>query len=170
MKKSAFLPALSLFLTVSFSAVAEEPELLGTYKDWSAYTYTENGSKVCFMSTQPVKEEGAYKKRGDVFMYITHRPSEKALNVVSIMGGYAYKEGSTVTVTVDGKDFSLTNLKDETAWTADEETDKTIVEAIRRGSSMVVKGISKRSTETTDTYSLNGSADAYKAIDEGCGG
>jgi hypothetical protein len=55
------------------------------------------------------------------------------------------------------------------AWAPDTAQDNAITEAIKTGSSMVVKGTSSRGTVTTDTFSLSGSSKAYEAISTECG-
>lgn len=162
-----FFSLLSLLLIISFSAQAGEPRLIGTYGDWSAYVFDENGSKVCYMASQPVKAEGDYTKRGEIFALVTHRPAEGTRNVFSYITGYTYKSGSDVVLTADGKRFVLFTQED-TAWAPDAEMDSSIAKAIKAGSKMVVKGTSSRGTETTDTFSLKGSSSAHDAISKEC--
>ncbi len=150
------------------SAMASEPRLIGTYGDWSAYTFKENGNKVCYMASQPKTDVGNYTRRGDIFALVTHRPAEKTKDVFSYIAGYPYKADSEVKITASGRTFKLFT-QDETAWTPDPESDRSLSNAIRQGSKMVVKGKSKRGTETTDTYSLSGSGKAYAAISKECG-
>jgi hypothetical protein len=57
----------------------------------------------------------------------------------------------------------------ESAWTVDKDTDKQLVQAMIRGSSMVVQGTSARGTNTKDTYSLSGFTRAYETISKACG-
>lgn len=147
---------------------ATEPKLIGEHGDWTAYTFTENNSKVCYMVSQPKKTSGNYTKRGDVFALITHRPGEKSKNVFSYIAGYSYKPGSEATVSVNNQNFRLFT-QDDSAWAPDEASDNKITDAIKRGSSLVVKGISARGTETVDTLGLSGSSSAYKAISSECG-
>ena len=45
-----------------------------------------------------------------------------------------------------------------------------LVAALKRGSQLLVKGISRRGTATTDTYSLNGISAALDAAAKSCGG
>lgn len=168
MKKILFISLAIMLMTKTAIAATDEPQLLDKYQEWSAYSFNDQGKKSCFMSSQPQRQEGKFTKRGKVFMFITHWPGEKTMNVVSLAAGYPYKEGSKVTVTIDGKDFSMSILKDEMAWTADQASDDALTAAIRKGSKMTVKGTSKRGTLTTDTYSLDGSADAYDAISREC--
>ena len=144
-----------------------EPKLIGEHGDWTAYMYMENNSRVCYMVSRPQKTSDNYTKRGDVFALITHRPAEKSKNVFSYIAGYSYKPDSEVTVTVNNQNFRL-YTKDDSAWAPD-EVDNKITDAIKRGNSLVVKGASARGTETVDTFGLNGSSAAYKAISSECG-
>ncbi|MBY0474792.1 MAG: invasion associated locus B family protein [Nitrosomonas sp.] len=150
------------------SVQAAEPKLIGQHGDWTAYTFMESDSKVCYMVSQPKKSEGNYTKRGDVFALITHRPAEKSKNVFSFIAGYSYKPGSDATVIVNNQSFRLFT-QDDSAWGSDEATDNKITDAIKRGNSLVVKGASARGTATTDTFGLSGSSAAHKAISAECG-
>ncbi|HYD29970.1 MAG TPA: invasion associated locus B family protein [Azospirillaceae bacterium] len=160
--------AASLVLAAAVSAHAAEPKFLGQHKDWNAFVYEEGGHKVCYVSSQPKKAEAGGKARGDVHVLITHRPHEKALDVVSIMAGYTYKAGTEAQVTI-GKDSFKLFTDGDTAWARDDKSDKALVAAMKAGASMVVKGTSSKGTNTTDTYSLAGIGLAYAAIGEACG-
>jgi invasion protein IalB len=162
------LCAFALCLTAATSARADDPELISRHGDWMAYKFMENGSKVCYMASQPKSSKGEYKKRGDVFALITHRPSENTKNVFSYITGYTYKPESEVTVTIGKENFTLFTDNDR-AWTPDDVADQAISAAMRKGSQMVIKGISSRGTQTADTFSLKGTGAAYDAISKECG-
>lgn len=160
---------LVLALAAVLPAGAEDtPMSLGTFGNWSAYSYAEGGKTVCFMATKPTKMLPAGAKRGDVYAMITHRPAENSTGVFSIVTGYTYKSGSDVQVTVGNQKFSLFTQGD-TAWTRDEASDRALGAALRSGSNMSVAGTSARGTKTTDSYSLTGSSAAYQAISQKCG-
>ena len=167
-KNYAFIAALLLATFSPFSAHASEPTNIGEFGNWSAYVFDENGGKVCYMAAKPDKSEGKYSKRGDIVALITHRPAEGTKNVFSYMSGYGYKKGSDVTLTVDGKKFTLFTQNDM-AWAADASADLTLTEALKKGSKMTVKGVSGKGTETKDSFSLKGSTKAYEAITKACG-
>ncbi len=150
------------------SAMASDPKLIGTYGDWSAYSFTENGNKVCYMTSQPKTAVGNYTKRGDIFALVTHRPAEGTKNVFSYMTGYSYKPDSSVSVKIDSKNYNLFTQGD-TAWTADAAADNSITNSIKVGSKMVVVGTSSRGTVTTDNFSLSGSTKAHQIISKECG-
>jgi hypothetical protein len=147
---------------------ASEPRLLGEHGDWKAYVFMENNNKVCYMVSQPKKDEGNYSKRGDIFALITHRPAENSRNVFSYIAGYAYQAGSEVTVKVNNQTFKLFT-QDDSAWAPDQNTDNRLADSIKRGNALVVQGTSSRGTLTTDTYGLKGSSAAHKAISDECG-
>jgi hypothetical protein len=158
--------AMSLALGIA-EAPAQDIKRLGKFQDWRAFTYKENGSRVCYMASEPEKETGDYERRGDVYTLVTHTPARGTEDVVSIVIGYPFKKKSRVTVDIDGKKFTLFTHED-TAWAADKETDRALVRAMIRGREMTVKGVSHRGTETTDVYSLIGFTDAHNAIDKAC--
>ncbi len=160
--------SLGMMAFTPFNASAASPKQIGKYGDWTSYYLSEGGSKVCYMVSKPVKAQGKYTNRGEIFALITHRPSENTKDVFSYITGYTYKVGSDATVTIDGKRYILFT-QDDTAWAPDANADTKLAKAIRAGSKMVVKGTSSRGTLTTDTYSLKGSGAAYKAISKECG-
>ncbi len=167
----AFLPLLALVifgLTAPAAAAEQKPvDLLGNFKNWSSYSYDDNG-KVCFMASKPTKSLPVGAKRGDIYLMVTHRPALSSKGVVSVVAGYPYKPGSEVTLAIGNQKFTLFTEGD-TAWARDEATDASIVQAIRTGASVTVTGTSTRGTKTTDTYSLSGSGAAHDAINKDCG-
>lgn len=158
--------AVALF--VSAQARASEPRIIGTFDNWSAYTFTENGNKVCYMASKPINSEGNYTRRDDIYALVTHRPAEGSKNVFSYITGYAYKPSSEAEVIIGGDRYMLFT-QDDTAWAPDAAADDRLVAAIKKGVNMIVKGTSTRGTLTTDTFSLRGSTNAYQAISKECG-
>ena len=140
---------------------------LGVHKKWQAHAYQEAGAPVCNMYSQPSKHEEGGKKRGNIYAYVTHRPKSKRFGEISFDMGYPLKPGSDVTVSIGKQRFKLF-VKDSAAF-ARAEDDPKLVKAMRRGSTMVVRGESARGTKTKDTYSLSGFTRAHKAINKECG-
>lgn len=158
---------LVLFSAAPHGAYAQDVEYLGSNRDWHAFQYMENGNPVCYIASKPTSEEGNYTSRGDVFLLVTHRPGENSTNVVSILTGYTYESGSEVEVTIGNRTFSLFTDQD-TAWATDED-DQALIEAMKAGTDMVVRGTSSRGTLTTDTYSLLGFTASHEQINQTCG-
>jgi invasion protein IalB len=144
-----------------------EPKLLGTFGDWSAYSFIENGKNVCYILSSPKKAVGNYKKRGEIFALVTNRPAEKSFDVFSVISGYEYKDDSTVTITIDKQKFVLFSHNDS-AWAPDTATDKRLADAMRKGKTMLITGTSSKGTTTTDTYGLKGTGAAFEAMSAAC--
>ncbi len=161
---------IAIFLTALLGPAAQAQGIkrIGAYGDWSAFKFSEDGNPACYMSSEPTKAAGDYKKRGDVFATVTHRPAEKRVGEVSIIAGYVYKKGSAVEIAIGKQNFKLFTQEDS-AWALDTEADTKLIAAMRKGNRMVVKGTSTRGTLTTDTYSLKGFTKAYRAIGKACG-
>ena len=157
---------LLLFLTTVVSGTVGAT-VVAQNGDWEGYSETEAGQQVCYMGSEPRKAEGKYKKRGQTYMLVTHRPSEKSANVVSIASGYTYKKGSEITASIGKKKFIL-HPDGGNAFTADSKADNDLVKAMINGSTMIIRGISSRGTKTTDTYSLKGFTATIKAITKAC--
>jgi hypothetical protein len=151
---------------------AQDIEYIESNRDWHAFRYTENGNPVCYMVSRPTRDEGDYTLRGDIYAMVTHRPAENETNAVSVIAGYPYREGSTVSVTIDNDDsYTLYtgNVGDEGyAWSYPEDQ-AAMIASMRAGVDMVVVGTSSRGTRTTDTYSLLGFTATKAAIDAACG-
>ena len=95
--------------------------------------------------------------------------SKQSSGVVNFQAGYPIKKGSKLDIIIDGKPIAEFNiLKDQMAWAEDEEIDDLLIKGMKRGTTMIVKGISSRGTNTTDTYSLRGFTASYKAISKIC--
>ncbi len=167
MKKSVCLLGL-LGIFYGQNAHAGAPKLLGQWDDWAAYYYEDAAGKVCYMASTPKKDEGKYTKRGDIYAVITHRPAEKSFDVFNINAGYTYKPESKVTVKIGSKTIDKLFTSGDKAWTVSDNVDKELVKEMKRGSRMIVHGVSSKGTATKDTYSLAGFSSAYKAISAKC--
>lgn len=159
----------ALLLTGGQAARADiVPELLNSEGKWQAYAYQEGSGKVCFVSSRPDRSEGKYSRRDPVYLMVTHRPDEQSMNVVSFLSGYSFKPGQEVSLRVDQQVFKLVG-HDNTAWASDGETDRRLVEALKKGHMVTVESVSSRGTATKDSFSLKGSGNALQAIDSACG-
>ena len=158
----------ALVLPGAGPALGQDIQSLGAFGDWRAYAYDEKGEKACYIASQPKKDEGNYKRRGEIYAMVTHRPADKVRDEVSLAAGYRYKAETRVEVSIDGKTFELLPHED-TAWVPDSAGDRKLVAAMRGGRQMVVQGTSSRGTATKDTYSLIGFTKAYKAASKACG-
>jgi hypothetical protein len=150
-------------------ALAQTPQFLGTYRDWNVYAFTENDEKICYMASEPKKEEGNYTRRDNPAVLVTRRPGPKVVDEVSVQPGYSYLDDSEVEVAIATNKFQMFT-RGEHAWTKSEDADKALITAMKRGSDMTVRGTSVKNTFSLDTYSLLGFTAAYEAMIAACAG
>ena len=159
--------ALLLSAVLSLAAAAQTPEFLGSHRDWNVYAFTEDSQKICYMASEPTKQEGDYTRRGNPAVLVTRRPGSPAVDEVSVQPGYTFREGSEVEVEIDGRDFMMFT-RGEHAWTKSQDADQALINAMKRGSNMTVRGTSLKGTFSLDTYSLLGFTAAYEAMVNAC--
>jgi hypothetical protein len=157
--------------TASPAAVAggAEPALIGQFGTWGAYSAAPNGKKVCFALAKPSssKTNPPNRPRDPAYAFVSTRPAEKVNNEVSVMIGYALKPGSESSVEVGGAAFAMYSQGDG-LWIKNAAEEERMVEAMRKSADLVVKGVSAKGTETTDTFSLKGLAQALDRISQDC--
>jgi invasion protein IalB len=145
---------------------------IGSFKQWTAYTSSESDGRMCFIAAQPTDSKYAPSKpkaRDPAYFMVTIIPTKKIKNEASTIIGYAFKDGSKVTVDVEGKKFTMFTDKDN-AWIENQAQEASLISAMKGAKTMIVEGVSKRGTTTTDTYSLSGLSSALDAIAKACAG
>jgi invasion protein IalB len=150
-------------------AGGDQPTLLGQFGDWGAYKATPGGKTVCFALAKPTSAvtEPAGRSRDASYMFVSTRPSEKVKNEISAIVGYPQKPGADTTAAVGSESFAMYTQNDG-AWIKNAAEESKLVNAMRKGSDLVLKSESTRGTKTTDTYSLKGLGQALDKVAEEC--
>jgi len=146
-----------------------EPTLIGQFGTWGAYMATANGKKVCFALAKPTtsKTNPPNRPRDPAYAFVSTRPAEKVVNEVSVMIGYLLKPGSESTLEVGGASYAMYTQGDG-LWIKNAAEEERMVDAMRKSADVVVKGISAKGTETTDSFSLKGLSQALDKISQDC--
>ena len=145
------------------------PTLIGQFGIWGAYAATPNGKKVCFALAKPssTKTNPPNRPRDPSYAFISTRPSEKVVNEVSVMIGYQIKPGSDATLEVGGAKYAM-YAQGDGLWIKNAAEEERMVESLRKGADAVVKATSAKGTETIDTFSLKGLAQALDRVAQDC--
>ena len=150
------------------AAADQTPKFLASHRDWTVYRVdAERGGAVCYIASEPTKQEGDYAKRGNPAVMVARLPGEPATEQVSVQPGYAYRKGSGVEVAIGSRKFDLFT-QGEHAWARSDADDKALIETMRKAGVMTVRGTSVRDTFSLDTYSLGGFGAAYEAMRDAC--
>ena len=151
------------------AAGGAEPTLIGQFGTWGAYTATPNGKKVCFALAKPSssKTNPPNRPRDPAYAFISTRPAEKVTNEVSVMIGYTLKPGSESTLEVGGATYAMYTQGDG-LWIKNAAEEERMVDAMRKAGDVVVKGVSAKGTESIDTFSMKGLAQALDRLAQEC--
>jgi len=166
------LPSLALAQAKPPANPTAQATLLGQFGDWGAYTASPGGQKVCFALAKPTSSVDSPPNRrtaaNPVYMFISTRPTEKVNNEVSILvTGYVFKPNSEASVTVGGANFPMYTQNDG-AWVKNAAEEAKLLDTMRKGADVVIKGESGRGTKTTDTFSLKGLDQALARVGQEC--
>jgi invasion protein IalB len=152
------------------SVNSTEPTLVGQYGDWGAYMAMPGGKKVCFALSKPKSQKASKDdvKRDSAYVFVATRPAEKVKDEVSVIVGYPLNPKVDATAQIGNATY-LMFAQNDGAWIKNAAEEPQLVEAMRKGAEMIIKGKSTRGTETTDTYSLKGISNALERVAKECG-
>lgn len=177
-----FLPILCLAALAVTPALAqkkkkEEPKAaaqagtgtfqIDTFGDWGVYTSGKDKQKVCYALSQPKERLPKGLTRDPAYVFISNRPGDGARNEFSIIMGFALKPTGVATATVGTVSFQML-AKDKSAWLKNAAEESQLLDAMRKGKDLIVKGTSARGNETTDRYSLGGLGQAIDRAQKEC--
>ena len=146
--------------------------LLGQYGDWGAYTASPGGRKVCFALSKPTSQQDNPPNRrtaaNAVYMFVSTRPDEKVANEVSLrVTGYAFKANTDATLTVANGGFPMYTQNDG-AWVKNAAEETRLIDSMRKAPDAVIKAMTSKGTQTTDTFSLKGISQALDRVAQEC--
>jgi invasion protein IalB len=146
-----------------------QPTLLGQFGDWGAYTASPSGKKVCFALAKPANSHTAppNRPRDPTYMFVSSRPAEKVKDEVSVIFGYGLKPNADANIEIAGANYAMYTQADG-AWVKNAAEESRLVEAMRRGQDLTVKGTSAKGTASTDVYSLKGLPQALDRVGQEC--
>ena len=155
--------------TSAMAQATDQPTLLGQYGDWGAYTAAPGGKKVCFAIGKPKSSATtpAGRKRDPAYVFISTRPSENVRNEVSVIIGYPFKPSTDATAEIGAAKFAMYTQNDG-AWIKNVAEESRMLDAMRKGADLTIKGVSGRGTSSTDQYSLKGLAEAVGRAEQEC--
>jgi len=145
------------------------PTLLGQFGDWGAYTANSGGRTLCYAIAKPSSQatQPAGRPRDPAYVFIATRPTENVRNEVSIIVGYPFKPGFEATVDIGSAKYAMFTQNDG-AWVKNPAEEARMVDAMRKGSDLVVSGESGKGTNSTDRYTLRGLGQALDRVAQEC--
>ena len=143
-----------------------KPSQLASYGDWGVFLAQGEKSKTCYALATPKDRAPPGLKRDPAYVFIANRPGENVHEEVSIIMGFPMKEGGG-RAEIAGSGFALV-AKGANAWIKNQAEEAKFVDALKKGSKLIVKASSLRGHVTTDSYSLAGLAQALERVEKEC--
>jgi TIR domain/Invasion associated locus B (IalB) protein len=146
-----------------------QPTFLDQFGDWGAYTASSGGEKVCFALAKPAssKSNPPNRPRDPAYMLISSIPAKKVRDEVSIIFGYGFKPNADASIEISGAAYAMYTQAGG-AWIKNPAEETRLVDAMRRGTDLTVKGTSAKGTASTDVYSLRGLPEALNRVRQEC--
>ncbi len=160
--------AIILLILLSVSAsMAQSVQLLGDYKDWSAYSSAQSSQKLCFVISKAKNVNPKPEGFTQSYLYLSHRPDENIKNEFNFIAGHEFAPESEAKLIIGGQTYDLFT-KGDAAWLSDIAQTNNVAGQMRAGSILTIEGITKDNTKITHTFSLSGVTAASRAIDREC--
>jgi hypothetical protein len=142
------------------------PTLLGQYDNWGAYWAAPEGRKICFAAARP---NGARSNRGrkPAYLFISSRPHDKVKDEISAIASSPFRSNIDASATIGGKTYAMVTSADG-AWVKNAADETRLIEAMRKGGDLQLKGTTDRGLQSTDVYSMKGLAQALDRIAREC--
>jgi invasion protein IalB len=148
------------------NAATGKPSQVASYGDWGVFVAEGEKSKTCYALATPKERAPSGLKRDPAYVFISNRPGENVHEEVSVILGFPMKEGSG-RAEIGGTSFALI-ATGANAWIKNQAEEAKFVDALKKGSKLIVKAASLRGHVTTDSYSLNGLSQALERVDKEC--
>jgi hypothetical protein len=146
---------------------AQTVDLVERQGGWGIYADTATPKVVCFIAAQPQAVEPLGANRGPIYFYVSAWPKDGVKTEPSVKVGYPINAEKEMTVAIGTDTFKLF-AKGERGFVSDPTEEQKLIEAMKKGTTAIVKATSARGTSTTDTYSLAGISQALQKMAETC--
>ncbi|MBN9454651.1 MAG: hypothetical protein J0I42_22150 [Bosea sp.] len=141
--------------------------LLETAGKWQAFSSHQGRSKVCYALSKAETRIPANLKDVEGLLFVSSRPGEGVRNEISFVMNFDLKEGVEHQAIIGNERFALV-AKGQNMWLKNPAEEPRMLDALRRGSGLEVKGTSKRGNPTSDKYSLAGISQIVKRAEDAC--
>ncbi|MBX9926186.1 MAG: invasion associated locus B family protein [Hyphomicrobiaceae bacterium] len=173
-KPKLWIAALALAASVlcAASAQAMAATAVRAFNSWTLYSEAAQ-QQICFLASAPSETLPPGIKRETALLYVSAWPKEGVRSEVSVKLGFPARKASEPIVSVMGPGNAPPVLfrmfvKDDRAFVADATQELKLLEAMKKGTRVVVQATSERGTAVTDTYPLAGISAGLQALAGGC--
>ncbi|MAK59616.1 MAG: hypothetical protein CMK09_01435 [Ponticaulis sp.] len=161
MKRLMFITSVLL----ASSPAANAYDYVGKFNDWAVYKDTVNGEAVCYATTEANDKAPKSAQHGEVTFYVTYYRSQRTPQN-SVRLAFNLREDLPAKAIVSRNSWKLFTVRNEAF--ADDSDERSIANALKRGSELKVEAMSERNTMVAYHFSLSGSANAIDKAQSLC--
>lgn len=136
------------------------------FGDWAAYKEGDGAKAVCFAVTKAKDSKPAGLRR-DAYFYVSAWPAEGVRTEPSVHVGVALKGDTRPTLTIGTQSFQMF-AADGKAYIESPADELKLIDAMKKGASLVVVATSETGAQTGDTFSLSGISAALQYLAQSC--
>jgi hypothetical protein len=141
--------------------------LLESAGKWQAFSSQQGRSKVCYALSKAETRVPVNLKDVEGLLFVSSRPAEGVRNEISFVMNFDLKEGVEHQAIIGNERFALV-AKGQNMWLKNPAEESRMLDSLRRGSGLEIKGTSKRGNPTSDKYSLAGISQIVKRAEDAC--
>jgi len=141
--------------------------LLETAGKWQAFSSQQGRSKICYALSKAETRIPVNLKDVEGLLFISSRPGEGVRNEISLVMNFDLKEDVEHQAIIGAERFALV-AKGQNVWLKNPAEEGRMLDALRKGAGLEIKGTSKRGNPTSDKYSLSGMSQIVKRAEDAC--
>ena len=149
------------------SASQAQAMLLETAGKWQAFSSQQGRTKVCYALSKAETRLPANLKGVDGMLFVSSRPTEGVRNEISLVMNFDLKEDGEHQAIIGEERFALV-AKGQHMWLKNPAEEPRMLDSLRKGAALEIKGTSKRGNPTSDKYSLAGLTQTVKRAEDAC--
>jgi len=167
------LALIATFATAWLCGAASAAQVIDSFGDWTLYRDAAGG-KLCFLASKPSGSTPQGANRDAPLLYVSSWTGTGVKAELSVRLGFPAKKGLEPLITVSNRNNDAPPsvyrmfVKDDRAFVTDSTQELKLLDAMKKGSKLVVEATSERGTVITDTYALNGITAGLLALAGAC--
>lgn len=158
--------AVALGLLAGAQPVAAETRAVKKFGDWRVIAHDGPEGRICFAVATP-KSSDPPVAGGSAHFYVSAWPKDGVRAEISAKTSVPLKAGAPASIAVE-QTFYKAFSKGDRAYVIDPTDELKLLEAMKKGSTVMVVAQSDQGVVGKDTYSLSGISQALQAVSGGC--
>ena len=160
-------PAAAAAAATPAAAGQGQAMLLETAGKWQAFSSQQGRAKVCYALSKAESRLPTNLKDVEGLLFVATRPTEGVRNEISFVLNFDLKEDVEHQAIIGSERFALV-AKGQNMWLKNPAEEPRMLDSLRKGSALEIKGTSKRGNPTADKYSLSGMSQVVKRAEDAC--